>query len=137
MTRVVSIVNMPHIGYSRILKDGSENYDQRSYEGIKAIWKCELKVYVQHEDDDTLDYFSVQYDNCLRDETPDELYLRPIDYIDLKDVEEFIKAHCLVDKMNQEEATEYVVDVLRSVPSAPMSREVREKYGIPKPFHRY
>ena len=137
MTRVVSIVNVPHIGYSRVLEDGRENYDQESLEGIRAIWKCELKVYVQHEDDDTLDYFSVQYDNCLRGETPDDLFLRPIDYIRLNDVDEFIKAHCLVDRMSQEEATEYVVDVLRSVPSAPMSREVREKYGIPEPFHRY
>lgn len=44
MTRVVSIVNVPHIGYSRILEDGSENIDQFSDEGIMAIWECEMAL---------------------------------------------------------------------------------------------
>ena len=134
MTRVISIVNVPHIGYSRILEDGRENTDQFSDEGIMAIWECELKVYVQY-DDGTLDYFSVQYDECLKEFTADTLYLRPVEYVRPGDVEEFIKAHRLVEGMNQEEATKYVIDVLRSNPSTPMSQEVREKYGITKPLH--
>ena len=133
MTRAVSVINVPHIAYSRYFDDGKENTDPFSFEGTRTIYQCELKIYVQY-DDGVLDYFSVQYDDCLYGVTADELFLRPVRHIELSDVDEFIKGTCLAEKCSKEDATEYVVDLLRRFPSTHMSKEVRQKYGIPLPL---
>lgn len=134
MTRVVTIMREPHIAYSYIDENGQEIYDHNKIHGLQAIWDCDLKVYVQY-DNGEIGLFSAQYDECLCHGTADDLFLRPISYIiKLEDVDEFVEAMDLVDKEGKVEARKYVIELLKKYPSTPMSDEVREMYGIPKPL---
>lgn len=133
MTRVVTVVREPHIGISLVNEKGEEIYDPKEWRGKKAIWDCDLMVYVQY-DDGGIDLFSAQYDAVLCDGTADDLFLRPLkNRVRLNDVEEFVEAMNLVDREGEEEARKYVIDLLKKHPSTSMDDEVREKYGIPKP----
>ena len=137
MTRVVTVVREPHIGISLVNEKGEEIYDPKEWRGKKAIWDCDLMVYVQY-DDGGIDLFSAQYDAVLCDGTADDLYLRPLNsfanrMVDLEDVEEYVEAKMLVEGEDEEESRKYVIDLLKKHPSTSMDDEVREKYGIPKP----